>query len=213
MAEPELVAECVAAMRQAVAIPVTVKTRIGIDELDSYEHLAYFVQTVAAAGCATIIIHARKAWLKGLSPKENREIPPLRYDVALQIKQDFPRLEIVLNGGILTLDECLAHVRDFDGVMLGRAAYHNPYCLAEADRVLFGDGHTILNRHEVLEAYLPYVEQELAQGARLQGISRHILGLFHGEPGGRLWRRHVSENAVRPGAGLDVLKAAAALAV
>jgi tRNA-dihydrouridine synthase A len=213
MAEPELVAECVAAMRQAVAIPVTVKTRIGIDDLDSYQHLAYFVQTVAAAGCATFIIHARKAWLKGLSPKENREIPPLRYDVALQIKQDFPRLEIVLNGGILTLDECVAHVRDFDGVMLGRAAYHNPYCLAEADRVLFGDGHPILNRHEVLQAFLPYVAHELAQGARLQGISRHILGLFHGEPGGRLWRRHVSENAVRPGAGLDVLKAAAALAV
>jgi tRNA-dihydrouridine synthase A len=212
MAEPELVAECVAAMRQAVAIPVTVKTRIGIDDIDSYEALAYFVQTVAAAGCATFIIHARKAWLKGLSPKENREVPPLRYDVARQVKQDFPGLEIILNGGILTLDECAAHLLDFDGVMLGRAAYHNPYCLAEADRLLFGDGHPALDRHEVLEAFLPYVERELARGARLQGISRHILGLFHGVPGGKQWRRHLSENAVRDGAGVEVLRAAAGLA-
>ena len=212
MAEPELVGECVAAMREAVGIPVTVKTRIGIDDLDSYEGLAYFIDTVAAAGCRTFIIHARKAWLKGLSPKENREIPPLRYEVARQLKQDFPGLEIVLNGGILTLDECVAHLRDVDGVMLGRAAYHNPYCLAEADRLLFGDEYSVRSRHEVLEAFLPYVAHELAQGAHLQGISRHILGLFHGEPGGRLWRRHLSENAVRADAGVEVLRAAAGLA-
>lgn len=212
MAEPELVAECVAAMRQAVSIPVTVKTRIGIDDIDSYEHLAYFIQTVAAAGCQTFIIHARKAWLKGLSPRENREIPPLRYDVALQIKRDFPQLEIILNGGIMSLEESVGHLQDFDGVMLGRAAYHNPYILAEADQLLFGDAHPVLSRHEVLEAYLPYVEAELARGIRLQGISRHILGLFHGAPGGRLWRRHLSENAVRHGAGLEVLQAAAVLA-
>jgi len=212
MAEPGLVAECVAAMRQAVAIPVTVKTRVGIDERDSYEELASFVRTVAAAGCETFIIHARKAWLKGLSPKENREIPPLRYDMARQIKQDFPRLAIVLNGGILTLQESVEHLRDFDGVMLGRAAYHNPYLLAEADRLLFGDSHPVPSRHEILQAFLPYVERELARGIRLQGISRHILGLFHGAPGGRLWRRHLSENATRAGAGLEVLRAAAALA-
>ena len=212
MAEPELVAECVAAMAHASGLPVTVKTRIGIDDIDTYEHLAYFVQTVAAAGCETFFIHARKAWLKGLSPRENREIPPLRYDVARQLKQDFPRLEIILNGGILTLEESVEHLKDFDGVMLGRAAYHNPYILAEADRLLFGDESPIPTRHEVLEAYLPYVEQELARGIRLQGISRHILGLFHGAPGGRLWRRHLSENAVRAGAGLEVLQAAAGLA-
>ncbi len=212
MAEPEWVAECVAAMREAVAIPVTVKTRIGIDERDSYEELAGFVRAVAAAGCGTFIIHARKAWLKGLSPKENREIPPLRYDMVRQIKQDFPELEIVLNGGIQTLEEGIGHLQDFDGVMLGRAAYHNPYLLAQADRLLFGDGHLVPSRHEVLEAFLPYVERELARGVRLQSISRHILGLFHGAPGGRLWRRHISENAVRAGAGVDVLRVAAALA-
>jgi tRNA-dihydrouridine synthase A len=211
MAEPELVAECVAAMREAAAIPVTVKTRVGIDGLDSYEHLAHFVRTVATAGCETFIIHARKAWLKGLSPKENREIPPLRYDVAKQLKQDFPQLEIVLNGGILTLEECVEHLHDFDGVMLGRSAYHNPYILAEADQRLFGDGHPTLSRHEILEAFLPYVEEELAKGQRLQSLARHILGLFHGAPGGRQWRRYLSENAVRVGAGTDVLRAAAEL--
>jgi tRNA-dihydrouridine synthase A len=212
MAEPGLVADCVAAMRAAVSVPVTVKTRIGIDDLDSCEALAGFVQTVAAAGCQTFIIHARKAWLKGLSPRENREIPPLRYDVALRVKQDFPALEIILNGGIATLEECAAHLQDFDGVMLGRAAYHNPYLLAEADARLFGDHHPVLSRHEVLQAFLPHVERELAQGARLPGISRHILGLFHGVPGGRQWRRHLSEHAVRAGAGVEVLAAAAELA-
>lgn len=209
MAEPELVAECVAAMRGTVSIPVTVKSRIGIDERDSYEELASFVNTIAAAGCETFIIHARKAWLKGLSPKENREIPPLRYDMALQIKQDFPQLEIVLNGGIQTLEESIEHLQLFDGVMLGRAAYHNPYILAQADQLLFGDDYPIPGRHDILEAYLPYVEQELARGVRLQSIARHTLGLFHGAPGGRLWRRHLSENAVRAGAGLEVLREAA----
>ena len=211
MAEPKLVAECVSAIRGTVSIPVTVKTRIGIDERDSYEELTHFIRAVAGAGCGTFIIHARKAWLKGLSPKENREIPPLRYDVARQIKRDFPDLEIVLNGGVMTLEETKAHLRDFDGVMIGRAAYHNPYLLAEADRVLFGDPHPVPTRLEVLEAFLPYVESELANGMRLQGISRHILGLFHGAPGGRQWRRHISENAFKTGAGIEVLQAAAAL--
>ena len=208
MAEPELVADCVAAMRSAVAIPVTVKTRIGIDERDSYAELAHFVRTVGQGGCTTFIIHARKAWLKGLSPKENREVPPLRYDVAHQLKADFPQFEIILNGGIQNLQESLVHLQRFDGVMLGRAAYHNPYLLAEADQLLFNDSHPVPSRHEILEAYLPYVEQELAKGVRLQSICRHILGLFHGAPGGRLWRRHLSENAVKAGAGVEVLRAA-----
>jgi tRNA-dihydrouridine synthase A len=212
MAEPELVADCVAAMRAAVAIPVTVKTRIGIDELDSYEELAHFVDTVAGAGCATFIIHARKAWLKGLSPKENREIPPLRYDVAARVKRDFPSLEIILNGGIPSLQASLAHLAEFDGAMLGRAVYHDPYLLAEADALLFGDAHPIPSRHEILRAFMPYAEKELAKGVRLQSLARHILGLFHGAPGGRLWRRHLSENAARPGAGVEALRAAACLA-
>ena len=208
MAEPALVADCVAAMRAAVAIPVTVKTRIGIDERDSYSELAHFVRTVGQGGCPTFIIHARKAWLKGLSPKENREIPPLRYDVVRQLKEDFPDLEIVLNGGIANLQECVAHLQNFDGVMLGRSAYHNPYLLAEADRLLFGDQHPVPSRDDVMQALLPYVERELARGVRLQSICRHLLGLFHAAPGGRLWRRHLSENAVKPGAGVEVLRAA-----
>ncbi len=208
MAEPDLVAECVAAMRGAVAIPVTVKTRIGIDERDSYAELAHFVRTVSHGGCHTFIIHARKAWLKGLSPKENRDIPPLRYDVVQQLKVDYPQLEIVLNGGIPNLQESLVHLQTFDGVMLGRSAYHNPYLLAEADRLLFNDPHPIPSRHDILDAFLPYVERELARGVRLQSICRHILGLYHGAPGGRRWRRHLSENAVKPGAGVDVLRAA-----
>lgn len=211
MAEPDVVSECVAAMRRAVPIPVTVKTRIGIDEHDSYEELMHFVRTVAEAGCDRFIIHARKAWLKGLSPKENREIPPLRYDVAQRLKLDFPMLEIVLNGGITSLDESLRFLADFDGVMIGRAVYHDPYLLAEADRLLFGDDHPVPSRHQILESLLPYVARELSRGQRLQGISRHLLGLFHAAPGGRLWRRYLSENAVKPGAGLEVLRAAAAL--
>lgn len=205
MAEPELVGACVAAMKAATSLPVTVKTRIGIDDRDSYPELAGFVRTVADAGCRTFIIHARKAWLKGLSPKENREIPPLRYDVARRVKQDFPALEIVLNGGIASLEQAASHLQDFDGVMIGRAVYHNPYLLADADRLLFGDDRPVPSRREVLEAFLPYVEAEFARGVRLHGIARHILGLFHGTPGGRRWRRQVSENAVKPGADVTVL--------
>jgi len=211
MAEPDLVASCVAAMAAATVLPVTVKTRTGIDERDSYEELARFVRTVADSGCRTFIIHARKAWLKGLSPKENREIPPLCYHVVRQLKQDFPSLEIVLNGGITSLHEAAVHLHTFDGVMIGRAAYHNPYQWVGADHMLFGDHHSVPSRHEVLEALMPYVEEELAQGLRLQGIARHILGLFHGAPGGRLWRRYLSEHAVKPGADAAVLLAAAGL--
>jgi tRNA-dihydrouridine synthase A len=207
MAEPDLVAESVAAMRSAVSIPVTVKTRIGIDDRDSYEELAHFVATVAAAGCETFIIHARKAWLSGLSPKENREVPPLRYDIAEAIKRDFPALEIILNGGIADLDQAEQHLARFDGAMVGRAAYHNPYpLLAEADRRLYGDDHPVPSRAEVVERMRPYIVEQLALGARLHTITRHMLGLYHGMPGGRAWRRHLGERAVKPGAGPDVLE-------
>lgn len=205
MAEPELVAECVAAMAAAVSIPVTVKCRIGVDERDAYEDLAQFVETVAAGGCRVFIIHARKAWLSGLSPKENREIPPLRYDIAERIKDDFPGLGIILNGGIQGLDQAHRHLQRFDGVMIGRAAYHDPYLLAEADRRLFGDDHPVPSRHDILREMLPYVSEELARGTRLHAITRHLLGLFHGRPGGRAWRRQLGERAVKPGAGLEVL--------
>ena len=198
MAEPELVADCVAAMVRAVPIPVTVKTRIGVDERDSYEELVHFVRTVAEAGCGTFIIHARKAWLRGLSPKENREVPPLRYDIAARIKQDFPGLNIVLNGGIQSLAEARTHLDTFDGVMIGRAAYHNPYLLAEAGS-LNDDSRPPPSRRTIAEAMLPYIERQLAEGVRLHGITRHMLGLFHGQPGGRIWRRQLGEAATRPG--------------
>jgi len=205
MAEPELVADCVAAMKQAVSIPVTVKSRIGIDERDSYEELAHFVATVAAAGCETFIIHARKAWLSGLSPKQNRDVPPLRYDVVYQIKQDFPQLAMILNGGINTLeqaDEILQHV---DGVMVGREAYHNPYLLADVDRRFFGAPTEPCSRDRIMQLLIPYIQQQLDEGVRLHSVSRHILGLFHGEPGARSWRRHLSENAGKSGADIQVI--------
>lgn len=209
MAEPELVAECVAAMRKAVSIPVTVKSRIGIDERDSYEELAHFIGAVAAAGCEIFIVHARKAWLKGLSPKQNREVPPLRYDVVCRLKQDFPGLTIVLNGGILTLEQAEDLLRQgVDGVMVGREAYHNPYLLADVDRRLYGATSAAATRAEVVEQLLPYIERQLAEGVRLHSITRHILGLFHGEHGARSWRRHLSEHAVKYGAGLEVVREA-----
>jgi tRNA-dihydrouridine synthase A len=205
MATPGLVADGVAAMREAAPLPVTVKHRIGIDELDSYEHLARFVETVAAAGCATFIVHARKAWLHGLSPRENREVPPLHYERVRQLKADFPALEIVVNGGIRSLADAQAHMDYADGVMVGRAAYHDPYLLAAVDRILFGDLRPVPTRHAVAEAFIPYVQQRLARGARLQTLTRHVLGLFQGRPGARTWRRTLTERAVRPGAGIEVV--------
>lgn len=205
MAEPELVAECVAAMRQAVNIPVTVKSRVGIDDRDSYQELTHFINTVADAGCETFIVHARKAWLSGLSPKENREVPPLRYDVVYQLKQDFPHLRVVINGGITSLESSLEHLARVDGVMLGREVYHNPYLLAEVDGKIFGDSHPLPSRRDVVLAMLPYIERQLSQDVRLNSIVRHMLGLFHGENGARAWRRHISENATKPGAGTRVL--------
>ncbi|WP_241674553.1 tRNA dihydrouridine(20/20a) synthase DusA [Candidatus Methylobacter oryzae] len=207
MAEPELVAACVAAMAQAVSIPVTVKSRIGIDERDSYEELAHFISAIADAGCKTFIIHARKAWLSGLSPKQNRDIPPLRYDVVYQIKQDFPQLEIILNGGVLTLDQAEEVLQHVDGVMVGREAYHNPYLLAEVDRRFYGESEAPRSREMIMERLIPYIQEQLDRkdGVRLNSITRHILGLFHGEPGARGWRRHLSENVCKPGADINVL--------
>lgn len=208
MTEPELVAECVAAMNRRVSVPVTVKTRIGVDNEDSYEFLHRFVTTVAAAGCEVFTLHARKAWLKGLSPKENREIPPLRYDVAARIKQDFPQLEVHLNGGIRTLDELRAQLEHFDGVMIGREAYSNPFLFALVDAEIFGDATGTRSRFEILDACRPFMEAELAQGTPLKRMTRHMLGLFQGVPGARQWRRTLSVEGVKKSAGMEVIDAA-----
>ena len=197
MAEPALVADCLKAMREAVGIPVTVKHRIGIDGEERYEALRDFVGTVAqCSGCRVFIVHARNAILKGLSPKENREIPPLKYPYVYRLKQDFPDLEILINGGLTTwpdIEEQLAHV---DGAMVGREAYHNPWLLAEADRRLYGDDHPLPTRAEVVAGLMPFVEREVAAGTPLQHIARHILGLYHGQPGARGWRRTLSDSAL-----------------
>jgi tRNA-dihydrouridine synthase A len=212
MAEPQLVAACVAAMRARVRVPVTVKCRIGIDDQDGEADLERFVATVAAAGCSTFIVHARKAWLEGLSPKENREVPPLDYGRVVRLKSAHPELEIVLNGGIGSLEAGEAHLRALDGIALGRAAYQNPYLLAEVDSRLFGDARPAPARRTVLEALLPYTERHLQAGGRLNTITRHILGLYHGRPRARAFRRHLSEQAPRPGAGLNVLREAIRIA-
>ncbi|MFE8071514.1 tRNA dihydrouridine(20/20a) synthase DusA [Marinobacteraceae bacterium S3BR75-40.1] len=211
MAEPDTVAAGVKAMQAATDIPVTVKHRIGIDGREDYADMAHFVETVAAAGCTTFIVHARIAILEGLSPKENRDIPPLKYDWVYRLKQDFPELEIIINGGIKTLDECRQHLQVVDGVMLGREAYQNPWLLSQVDEALYGKPGPALTRHQVIAAMHPYVEAELARGVPLNHITRHILNLFHGCFGGRRFRRHLSENAHRPGANLDVLQEALAL--
>jgi len=205
MAQPALVAEGVRAMRDACDIPVTVKHRIGIDDMESYDELVDFITPIAEAGCEVFIVHARKAWLKGLSPKENREVPPLNYDWVYQLKQDFPALTIIINGGIQTLDQCDAHLTRVDGVMLGREAYQNPWMLAGVDQRIFGLDNTHITRDDIISALLPYVEQQLSCGVHLNHITRHILGLYQGVPGARKFRRHISENAHKPGAGVDVL--------
>ena len=197
-------------MRRAVAVPVTVKCRIGIDGRDDYGFLRDFVSAVADAGCRTVIVHARTAILTGLTPKQNREIPPLRYEVAARVKGDFPGLQIVLNGGIGSLDEAEAHLAVFDGVMIGRAAYHTPWSLAGADARLFGDPPPCSTRRDAALAMLPYIEREVAAGVPLHRILRHMTGLFHGVPGGRAWRRYLAQNAHKPGAGPEVLLAALA---
>ena len=198
MAWPALVAECVAAMRGAVSIPITVKTRIGIDDLDSYAHFRDFVAAVAEGGCTTFIVHARKAWLNGLSPRQNRELPPLRYDRVYRLKREMPALDIVLNGGITTLEEAAATLRETDGVMLGRAAWDDAWLLAGVDRALFADAGPPPERGEVFERYLAYAERQ--GGARLAELVRPLFGLYHGVPGARRWRRTLGDLAHRPGA-------------
>lgn len=208
MAEPELVAECIAAMQAAVKIPVTVKHRIGIDNLDDYEHLEKFVRTVAATGCQTFIVHARIAILAGLSPKENREIPPLRYEDVYRLKREFPGLEIHINGGIKTVAEIAEHWQHTDGVMVGREAYHNPWLLAQALR-LFDESAVIPTRESILEQYMDFMAREMADGVPLTQMTRHILGLYQGLPGARRWRQHISDHAHRKGATLEVVRQAA----
>jgi len=209
MRHPEVVAEAVAAMMARVHIPVTVKHRIGVDDLDAYEDMARFVSKVAEAGCRTFIVHARKAWLSGLSPKENREIPPLRHADVYRLKRDFPQLQIEINGGIETLDQALEQLHHVDGVMMGRAAYHHPYLLADADARIFGEVETSASSREaVIERFLPYAEARCAEGEPIGRFTRHILGLFHGQPGARVWKRHLSENAWRPGTGIEVIRQA-----
>ncbi|WP_140920242.1 tRNA dihydrouridine(20/20a) synthase DusA [Limnobaculum xujianqingii] len=212
MAEPELVAECVSAMKQAVSIPVTVKTRIGIDDSDNYEFLQRFITIVSEqSGCDNFTLHARKAWLSGLSPKENREIPPLDYSRVYLVKQEFPHLTIAINGGIKTLEEAKEHLQHVDGVMMGREAYQNPGILAQVDSEIFGIERELPQATDVVEAMYPYIEQELSKGTYLGHITRHMLGLFQGIPGARQFRRHLSENAHKAGADVEVLRQALAM--
>jgi tRNA-dihydrouridine synthase A len=208
MAEPALVRDCIAAMQSATAKPVTVKSRIGIDNRDSYDDLAGFVACVAESGCDTFIVHARKAFLKGLNPKQNREIPPLHYEYVYRLKQAFPDLTVVLNGGVLSLDAAAAHLAQVDGVMIGRAAYGNPWMLAEIDSRFFGATDPVASRHEAVLRYLPYIATRLSEGVPLHAMTRHILTLFNGLHGARQWRRYLSENACQPGADVDVVEAA-----
>lgn len=208
MTEPELVAECIDAMNHAVSIPVTVKNRIGVDDMDVDEGLSHFVDTVAQAGCNTFIVHARKAWLKGLSPKENRNVPPLDYERVQTLKREHPELEIIVNGGITTLEQTRTLLEDLDGVMIGREIYTNPYLLAGVDQALFNQPKPPLSRAEILDAFTDYAGTQLAAGVSLKYMTRHILGLYHGQPGGRQFRRVISERAHKPGAGLEVLAAA-----
>lgn len=205
---PDKVAEGVRAMIETTDLPVTVKHRIGIDGRESWDDLCEFIEKVAAAGCKTFIVHARIAILEGLSPKENREVPPLKYDWVYALKQKYPHLEIIINGGIKTFDECHEHLQLTDGVMLGREAYNNPWLLASVDSEFFGASASTFTRHDALRAMYPFIESELARGVYLTHMSRHLLGLFHGVPGGRQFRRHISENAHKPGAGLEVIQAA-----
>jgi tRNA-dihydrouridine synthase A len=206
MSRPSLVADCVKAMKDVTALPITVKHRIGIDEQEGYGPLQDFVAAIAEAGTDAIIVHARKAWLQGLSPKENREVPPLNYDLVYQLKQDFPDLEIIINGGIQTLEDVSSQLSYVDGIMMGRSAYQTPYILGNVDSQFYSKDQQIATRGEIIRGLFPYIETELTQGTRLNHMTRHILGVFNGEPGGRLFRRYISEHAHRPNAGIEVLE-------
>ncbi|MDN4504326.1 tRNA dihydrouridine(20/20a) synthase DusA [Alteromonadaceae bacterium BrNp21-10] len=208
MAEPETVAECIQSMQQAVNIPVTVKSRIGIDDMDEYSDLTRFIQIVADAGCDTFIVHARKAWLKGLSPKQNRDVPPLMYDRVYQLKEEFPALHFSLNGGVKTLDDAALHLRYLDGVMIGREVYSNPWILADVDQRFYNAPPNTLSREQIIGQMQDYIEQQMQQGAKCWQVARHMLGLFQGQPGARLWRRYLSENGTKPTADAELLTAA-----
>lgn len=209
MREPELVAECMAAMGAAVKVPVTVKCRIGVDDQEPAESLFQLVDLCAQAGVSIFVVHARKAWLKGLSPKENRDVPPLDYPLVYRLKRERPDLTIVINGGIATLDDTLAHLEQVDGVMLGRAAYHDPAILGRVDRLVFGQGEDV-DAFQAVELYRPYVQGQLDRGVHLAAMTRHMLGLFHGLPGARSWRRILTVEGVKSGAGIEVIDAALA---
>jgi tRNA-dihydrouridine synthase A len=208
MREPALVADSVAAMKAAVAVPVTVKCRIGVDEQDPEKALFAFAEAVIAAGADALIVHARKAWLQGLSPKENREVPPLDYTIVNRLKRAFPDVPMAINGGVATLEEAKAHLAVMDGVMLGRAAYQNPELLLGVDPELFDAAAPVADAFAALDAFKPYVAEQLARGVRLHSMTKHLLGLFPGQPGARLFRRHLSTEALKPGAGVEVLDAA-----
>ena len=208
MKEPDLVAECVHMMQSRVSVPVTVKCRIGVDHMEDYEAFLAFIETVANAGCDTFIVHARKAWLKGLNPKQNREIPPLRYEYVHRLKTEHPELNIIINGGIKTLEEISAQREHVDGVMLGREAYHNPYLLSRVDELFYGDDQRPLSRDEIMEAFIAYTEQQVETGTKLHAVSRHLLGLYKHVPGSSEWKRYLSSNIHKPGANTDVLRQA-----
>lgn len=209
MVNPDVVADCYNAMSAVSDVPVTVKTRIGIDDMDSYDFLRSFIERLAAAGCRMLVVHARIAILEGLSPRDNRRIPPLNYNRVYQLKAEFPELSIVLNGGITSVGECRTHLEYVDGVMIGRQAYQQPWFLTELEQAFGSDpGYEVPGRHDVVRQLLPYIERELEQGAELKHMTRHMLGLFAGRPGARAWRRYLSENAHRPGAGIEVLHTA-----
>jgi tRNA-dihydrouridine synthase A len=208
MAEPDLVAENVSTMQNAVDIPITVKNRIAIDEMDEYECLPKFLETVSGAGCKTFVIHARKAWLKGLSPKQNRDVPPLNYELVYQMKQDYPQLEIIINGGIKTLEQTEQNLEKVDGVMIGREAYHNPFMMSQVDQRLYGEAQNKDTEFEILNQYIEYMQKQMNKGVYLKHMSRHLLGLFTGQAGAKAWRRHISENAHKEGASIEVIQEA-----
>ncbi len=208
MAQPQRVAEAVSKMQSRVKIPVTVKHRIGIDDRDHYEDMANFVQIVSQGGCQQFTVHARKAWLQGLSPKDNRNIPPLRYQEVHQLKQEFPHLLIEINGGITTFSQVHEQLKTVDAVMIGRAAYDHPYLFATADQEFYGEETTPLTRHQIVEAMFPYLEYWLSRGVKLNSIMRHVLQLFTGQPGTKAWKRYLSEKGYLPGAGIEVVREA-----
>ena len=211
MAQPERVADGVAAMMAASPLPVSVKHRIGIDDLDRYEDMAHFVKVVSATGCRRFSVHARKAWLQGLSPKDNRTVPPLRYSDVHRLKQDFPHLDIEINGGFTTLEQAKAQLASVDAVMIGRAAYDNPYLFAQADQDFFGEVAPPRTRHQIVHDMLPYIDQWTSQGLKLNSITRHMMHLFHGQPGSRIWKRYITERACKPDAGAQVVAQALSL--